>query len=69
MRLGDKVEAALKLVGVTEERVTRWAGRPCGCAARKERLNQLGAWARRVLGGQTERAAELLDTIIEGEPK
>lgn len=69
MRLGDKVEAALKLVGVTEERVTRWVGRPCGCAVRKERLNQLGAWARRVLGGQTSQAAELLDTIIEGEPQ
>jgi hypothetical protein len=51
MGLGDKVEQALKTVGITEERVSRWLGRPCGCRGRKEKLNKLGNWMARVLGG------------------
>ena len=47
---GDRVEAALKAVGVTPEKVSAWLGRPCNCAERKKRLNALGRWADRVLG-------------------
>lgn len=46
LRLGDKVEAALKAVGVTKERVSKWLGRPCNCDERKQKLNQLSEWAQ-----------------------
>ena len=47
--LGDVVEAALRTMGVTHERVERWLGRPCGCEERREKLNRLSRWARRML--------------------
>ena len=40
--LGDRVEKALKTVGITEERVSKLIGRPCGCPERKKALNRLG---------------------------
>lgn len=40
--LGDRIERALERFGVTEERVSRMIGRPCGCSKRKELLNKLG---------------------------
>lgn len=40
--LGDMVKAGLSAVGITEERVSRAIGRPCGCSKRAERLNELG---------------------------
>ena len=58
---------ALSLVGITEERVSRWLGRPCGCSERREQLNRLGEWAARVLSGKTERAEEHLNDLL-GEP-
>lgn len=57
--LGDMVSDALALVGVTEERVTKWLGRPCGCGGRRRKLNKLGRWARQVLAG--ERTAPPID--------
>jgi hypothetical protein len=63
MRLGDQVEAALSLVGIRSDRIEQWLGRPCGCEERRERLNALGAWAARVIGGKTDRALEFLDRI------
>lgn len=68
-RLGDAVSKALAAVGVTEERVSAALGRPCGCKARREKLNRLGTWAARVLSGKTEDAQKYLDEIIEGAPK
>jgi hypothetical protein len=40
--LGDAVHAVLKAVGVVGlvERRTAQTGKPCGCAARREALNQ-----------------------------
>lgn len=64
MGLGDVVAAALSIVGVTEDRVTRWLGRPCNCKRRKEKLNALGIWATRVLTGRREKAVEYLDEMI-----
>ncbi len=52
--LGDAVESALKLVGITEERVSKWLGSPCGCSARKAKLNSLSDWAIRVASGSRE---------------
>lgn len=40
--LGDRVEGVLKSVGITEERVSRLIGRPCGCGERKKLLNKVG---------------------------
>lgn len=40
--LGDMVKSALTAVGVTEERVSRAIGRPCGCGGRVAALNRLG---------------------------
>jgi len=53
--LGDVVESVLKRVGITEERVSAWLGRPCGCSARKEKLNALVNWANQYAdGNETE---------------
>lgn len=41
--LGDLVKAGLSAVGITEERVSKAIGRPCGCGARVETLNRIGA--------------------------
>ena len=40
--LGDMVAAGLSAVGVTKERVSKALGKPCGCAKRQAKLNELG---------------------------
>jgi len=40
--LGDRVASALASVGITKERVSKALGKPCGCAKRQQRLNELG---------------------------
>jgi hypothetical protein len=66
--LGDRIESALKSVGITSERVERWLGLPCGCLERRERLNAVHSWAVWVLTGKTltspEEAAQQLDGLI-----
>jgi hypothetical protein len=64
--LGDVVSKALGVVGVTEERVSKWLGRKCNCAERREMLNRLGDWAKTVVLGspKKETAAEELESII-----
>jgi len=66
VELGDAVEAALRTVGITKERVSKWMGMPCKCSERQEKLNQLSRWAKRILMGQTEDADKLLTEIIGG---
>ena len=66
LELGDMVENALTSVGITSERVTAWLGRPCGCVERKEKLNNLSRWAKRVVSGSTEKAEEYLEEMIDG---
>jgi len=66
--LGDHVHSALKAVGITEERVSRWVGRPCGCARRRERLNQLHRWAEQRIKGlfkTSEEARKNLENLLE----
>lgn len=58
MRLGTAIEQALKRVGVTEERVSRWIGRPCGCSVRRDRLDKISEWAAQVLSGRSNNPAE-----------
>lgn len=40
--LGDMVKVGLKKVGITEERVSKVIGKPCGCGKRAKKLNELG---------------------------
>ena len=42
MGLGDMVKASLAAFGITEERVSKVIGKPCGCSKRAEALNELG---------------------------
>jgi len=67
--LGDNVAKALGFIGITEDRVSKWLGRPCACAERRQKLNQLGSWAKRVLTGKTEDAKNHLEKIIEDTDK
>lgn len=64
--LGDIIARAAGVVGITEERLTAFLGVPCGCDARREKLNQLGGWAARIVRGKIERASEYLDKIVGG---
>lgn len=57
--LGDLVEKALTKVGITKERVEQWIGGPCGCEERKQKLNNLTAWAKRALGMESDAEREL----------
>lgn len=71
--LGDVIERALEVIGVTKSLVENWVGGPCRCVERKEKLNALGRWASRVLKGSTEKAEEFLHgimgTILPGTEK
>jgi len=40
--LGDMVKAGLSAIGITEERVSKVLGKPCGCSKRAAKLNELG---------------------------
>lgn len=62
--LGDNVEKVLSLLGITHEKVERWVGAPCGCEERKQKLNALDAWARRVLAGRKAKAKSYLYSIL-----
>ena len=62
--LGDRVSQALSLVGITEERVSSWLGRPCGCSGRKQKLNQLDAWARRITSENVQKAKWFLEDMM-----
>lgn len=61
MRIGDTVEAALSKIGITDERVQKFLGKPCGCKERKEKWNQIGLWAQRVIGGGPEMTPEQIE--------
>ena len=62
--LGDRVRDALSALGITDERVTEWIGKPCGCEERKEKLNQLSRWAKRVADGKTKLAYDYLRRMM-----
>ena len=62
--LGDKVESALKRVGITQDRVKRFTGKKsCGCSKRKEKLNALGKWAKKSIGKTVEESRNLFSRI------
>jgi SOS response regulatory protein OraA/RecX len=64
MLLGDKVKQALERVGVSEERVSAFLGRPCRCKERQRKLNQLSIWAGRVIADKMEQAKEYLEGMM-----
>lgn len=45
--LGDYMAAVLSAVGITKERVSGLAGKPCGCGKRQAALNE---WGKKHLG-------------------
>lgn len=63
--LGDRLAGAMERVGITPERVESWLGAPCGCEDRQRKLNQLHAWASRILRGKLDRAEHFLNEILE----
>ena len=65
--LGNLIESALAKVGITSEKVSTFLGKPCSCKKRRDKLNQVDAWARRVIAGKVEDAKEYLNRIM-GEP-
>ena len=65
--LGDRVSQALSLVGITEERVSKWLGRKCGCAKRREALNRLGEWAASVIQGKATAPVDELADILDDD--
>ena len=66
LELGDLVTKGLTTVGITDERVSALIGKPCGCPARREKLNQLSRWAKRMIRGETDNAKKGLDDIFDG---
>jgi len=66
--LGDYIAEALSIVGITESAVQEFLGEPCGCAERKERMNQLGFWAVGTVKGKLNDARKYLLKII-GKPE
>lgn len=61
--LGSCLKRALEAAGVTEERVSRWLGAPCGCEERRKKLDALDAWARRVLRKGVKDAVRYLEEL------
>lgn len=45
--LGDMVAAGLSAIGITKERVSKAIGKPCGCGARQQAMNE---WGKKHLG-------------------
>ena len=70
--LGDRVEAALKRVGITQERVGALLGQEggCGgCAWRKRKLNELHLWAEKFADKSIEVARDALESLFKKKEK
>lgn len=62
--LSTVLESALFSLGITPESVSRLLGRDCGCRERKERLDALELWARRVISGKIGSASLYLSALL-----
>lgn len=72
--MGDITERALRLIGITKERVSAIAGRDCGCKKRQQAMNEAGyVWQGRLLVPirrvlyYREELRNLLRTILYGQ--
>jgi hypothetical protein len=63
--MNDLVRCALERLSLSPERVAGWLADVC-CREREEREKSLLYWAGWVLGGNSERAAEYLERLMEG---
>lgn len=61
LRLGSLIAAGLMYVGVTEERVKKFIGKDCGCAARKSKLDAVGEGVTNAIQATANRA---IDAIV-----
>jgi hypothetical protein len=61
--IGDHLEAAFKAAGIhqTVKAIERLTGKDCGCAKRKQRLNELGERLAAALHGEPDPPAPPLD--------
>lgn len=62
--LSERITEALGIIGITDARVSKLLGRACKCPERRETLDRLEAWAKRVVGGKIEKAREYLENIL-----
>lgn len=65
MMLGDAISKALNAIGFPQERASKWLGKPCHCEERRQKLNQLHAWAIQTLNGKLKKAQSFLEDLIE----
>ena len=65
MELGDHVEQMLEKFGISQERVTRWLGRPCNCEERKQKLNQLSITVKRFQRNQLSNLKSYFEKFLE----
>lgn len=63
--LGDVVEKALSTIGITKERIEKWLGSCYGCSERQRKLNELGRWAKRALGMESDAERELRELLAK----
>lgn len=68
-QLGDAISTALSSVGITEDRVSKWLGRPCGCAKRRKKLNELSDWAIMVATNTAKNPKEAIEKILSKNRK
>ena len=47
--------------------IREWLGKPCKCPDKREKVNRLWRWAKRVNGGDVANAEHYLDEILEFE--
>lgn len=62
--LGDLVESVLSSVGLTQEQVERWLGRPCRCKERQEKLNRLQTLLARFVSGKIGDVSRYFDELL-----
>lgn len=55
-KIGSMIGAGLSAVGITDERVTRWLGKDCGCPHRRNKLNALAEHATKAISSVANRA-------------
>ncbi len=63
--ISSLLETALAAAGISADRIEWWLGMPCGCRERREKLDAVEAWARRIMGGRIEKAEKYLNDLLD----